>query len=102
MAEVIPFRAPFSDAGYCAEYIVARLDESEIDFDQPQFRERLRDRDISMRQVLSTLRKGEVTDGPRRDVHGDFRVKLKCYVAGRKIQVVVALNVSKFTVVTVI
>ncbi len=102
MVGVIPFHNPFRVAEYCAGHIVECLDRSEVDFDQPHFRERLRERDITMRQVLSTLRKGEITDGPRKYAHGDFGVKLKRFVAGRKIQVVVALNVSKCTVVTVI
>ncbi|MCE2523439.1 MAG: hypothetical protein J4F49_09530 [Rhodobacteraceae bacterium] len=38
-------------------------------------------------------------DGPKSDVHGDFRVRLRRYAVGRKIQVVVALNVNKCTVV---
>ena len=62
----------------------------------------MRERDITMRQVLSTLQKGKIIDGPASDEFGDFRVKLKRYVAGRTIQVVVALNIGKCTVVTVI
>ena len=102
MAKVVPIHNPFLNADHCAKAIVQCLDRSEVDFDQPHFRERLEERDITMRQVLSTLRKGEITDGPKSDVHGDFRVRLRRYAAGRKIQVVVALNVNKCTVVTVI
>ena len=99
---VSPFQNPFRDAEYCARFIVECLDKSEVDFDQPHFRDRLRERDITMRQVLSTLRKGEIIYGPRQDDYGGFRVKLMRYAAGRKIPMVVALNVSKFTVVTVV
>ena len=82
--------------------MVQCLERSEVDFDLPHFRQRLRERDITMRQVLSTLRKGKITDGPESDEYGDFRVKLKRYVAGKIIQVVVALNFGKCTVVAVI
>lgn len=102
MGKVIPFDNPFSDLDRCARHIEECLDRSDVDFEQPHFRERLRERDITMRQVLSTLQKGEIIDGPKRDAYNDFRVKMKRYVAGRKIQVVVALNVGKCTVVTVI
>lgn len=100
--KVIPIDSPFSDIDHCALHIKMCLGRSDVDFEQPHFRERLQDRDITMRQVLSTLQKGKIVDGPKRDVHNDFRVKMKRYVAGRKIQVVVALNVGKCTVVTVI
>lgn len=102
MNKVIPFDSPFSDPDRCARHIEECLDRSDADFEQPHFRERLRERDITMRQVLSALQKGEITDGPKRDSHNDFRVKMKRYVASREIQMVVALNVRKCTVVTVI
>ncbi len=102
MGNVVPFENLLHDAKHCANHVRSCLDRSEVDFEQPHFRDRLRERDITMRQVLSTLRKGEIIDGPKKDVHGDVRVKMRRYVAGRTIQVVVALNVRKCTVVTVI
>lgn len=60
------------------------------------------ERDITMRQVISTIEKGELIDGPKKDKYGDWRIKLKRFVAGRKVQVVLALNSSACTVVTVI
>lgn len=100
--KVIPFEDRFVDAAHCARHVQECLDRDEIDFEQPHIRERLRERDITMRQVLSTVQKGEITDGPNKDVHGDFRIKMRRYVAGRKVQVILALNVGKCTVVTVI
>ena len=102
MGKVIPFNNPFFDRDYCARHIKVCLERSDVDFEQPHFRERLQEREITMRQVLSTLQKGDIIDGPKQDFHNDFRVKMMRYVAGRKIQVVVALNVGKCTVVTVI
>ncbi len=102
MGNVLPFEHPLHDANHCADHVRTCLDRSEVDFEQPHFRDRLRERDITMRQVLSTLRNGEITDGPKKDVHGDVRIKMRRYVAGRKIQVAQALNVRKCTVVTVI
>lgn len=102
VGKVIPFQDRFRDAEHYARHVEESLDRDDIDFEQPHFRERLKQRDITMRQVLATLQKGEITDGPNKDDHGDFRRKMKRYVAGRKIQVVLALNVGKCTVVTVI
>ena len=64
MADVVPLHSPFRDACYCKSHIVQYLESSKVDFRQPHFRQRLRDRDITMRQVLSTLRKGKIADGP--------------------------------------
>lgn len=78
------------------------MSEGKISFDQPHYKERLVERDITMRQVISTIEKGEIIDGPKKDQYGDWRIKLKRFVAGRKVQVVLALNNGKSTVVTVI
>ncbi|MCY4463519.1 MAG: DUF4258 domain-containing protein [Albidovulum sp.] len=101
-SNVVPFENPLHDAGRCTNHVRNCLDRNEIDFEQPHFRDRLRERDITMRQVLLTLRKGEIIGVPKKDVHGDVRIKMKRFVAGRTIQVVVALNVRKCRVVTVI
>ena len=55
-----------------------------------------------MRQVLEVLRKGNGLDGPTPDEHGDYRIKLKRKVAGRRVQVVVAVKETHFVAVTVI
>jgi len=44
----------------------------------------------------------KIIDGPKKDVHGDVRVKMKHSVTARRIQVVLALNAGKCTVITVI
>ena len=74
LGNVAPFENPLHDAIRCANHIRICLDGNKIDFEQPHFRDRLRERDITMRQVLSTLRKGEITDGPKKDIHGDIRI----------------------------
>ena len=102
MGEVIPFIRPFEEADYCKRHVQDALSRSHVDFNHPHFQERLAERDITMRQVLTTLQKGDVIDGPKRDDRGDYRIKMKRNVAGRPIQVVVALNLDKCTVVTVI
>lgn len=73
-----------------------------IEFDHPHAKKRLAERHLSMRHLLECLRAGEVNDGPTRDQYGDWRIRLMRYVAGRRVQVVVAVKPHRIVVVTVI
>jgi hypothetical protein len=55
-----------------------------------------------MRQVLETVRKGCAAGAPTLDQWGDWRIKLRRTVAGRKVQVVVAVKADHFVLVTAI
>jgi hypothetical protein len=70
--------------------------------DEPHLRLRMQQRGISMRQMLEVIAEGEAIDGPRLDQYGDWRIKLARKVAGRRVQVVVAVAETYFTPVTVI
>ncbi len=70
--------------------------------DHGHLRLRLEQRHVSMRQMLEVIRNGEVIDGPRLDKFGDWRIKLARKVAGRRVQVVVAVAETYFVPVTVI
>lgn len=78
------------------------MDSANLQFRHPHFQARLAERQITMRQVLEVLRKGCVIDGPNIDKWGDPRVKLQRRVAGRRVQVVVAVKEEHLDVVTVI
>lgn len=78
------------------------LDTANIDFEQPHFRERLSQRSHTMRQVLDVLRFGEAIAGPTLDKYGDWRIKLRRFVAGRRVQVVVAVQAARLVVITTI
>lgn len=71
-------------------------------FDAPHFQEQLVNRQVTMRQVLETVRKGCPVGTPMLDQWGDWRIKLRRKVAGRRVQVVVALKTDHFVAVTVI
>lgn len=71
-------------------------------FDEPHFQRQLIERDLNMRQVLETVRKGCPVGVPKLDQWGDWRIKLRRKVAGRRVQVVVALKADHFVAVTVI
>ena len=87
--------------------LVARVNELAADtknlrLDHPHFRDKMLERGVSMRQVLEVLRKGTGVDGPTHDRYGDYRIKLKRKVAGRRVQVVVAVKETHIDAVTVI
>lgn len=71
-------------------------------FVNPHVQLRMTQRGLVMRQILETLKQGEPISGPKQDEHGDWRIKLKRNVCGRKVQVVVAVRDNSFSVVTVI
>ncbi len=101
MARVVPFRSQ-PTAADLVERIHAALAESTIEFDHPHLRKRLAQRGLQMRHVIECLRFGDVIDGPKLDKYSDWRVKLRRYVAGRKVQVVVAVKLRRVVVTTVI
>ena len=71
-------------------------------FEQPHFQEQLLARDLNMRQILETVRKECPVGVPKLDQWGDWRLKLRRKVAGRRVQVVIALKMDHFVAVTVI
>lgn len=78
------------------------LNSGNMRMDEPHLRLRMQQRGISMRQMLVVIAEGEAIDGPRLDPYGDWRIKLARKVAGRRVQVVVAVGEKHFTAVTVI
>ena len=73
-----------------------------MELPSPHLRLRMAQRGVVMRQILETLLHGEGISGPTLDVYGDWRIKLRRMVAGRRVQVVVAVKQRSFSVVTVI
>lgn len=85
------------------EHVRALAQDSEnIGLLHPHLQERMAQRGKTIRHILETVRKGEGVSGPKRDPYGDWRIKLRRHVAGRRVQVVVAVRERDFTVVTVI
>jgi hypothetical protein len=78
------------------------VNSANIMFDHPHFQQRMVERGLNMRQVMEVLRKGCVVSGPTQDLYGDWRIKLKRLVAGRRVQVVVAVKEDHLVVVTAI
>lgn len=59
---------------------------------EPKARMNIRDRNFTMRQVLTALQEGSITQGPRRDECNDWRCRLRKRAAGRLVHVVVAIH----------
>jgi uncharacterized protein DUF4258 len=66
------------------------------------FRERMAQRGKTMRDILETMRNGEGVSGPALDKYGDWRIRMRRLVFGRRVQVVVAVRENEFSVVAVI
>jgi hypothetical protein len=71
-------------------------------WEEPHFQKRLLQRKLTMRHVLETVKKGDPVGAPSLDQWGDWRLKLKRKVAGRRVQVVVAMKSDHFVYVTAI
>ena len=68
------------------------LDTANLKHDHPHMRERMEERDISMRQVLQVIRNGSAEEDPARDQYGSWRLRMRMRVAGRRVSVVVAVH----------
>ena len=65
-------------------------------------RKRMKERDVSQRQIMEVLQKGHIEKEPKKDEHGSWRFKLKRKVAGRTTQIITAIYENKLVIITVI
>src|ERR1700733_14857042 len=65
-----------------------------IYLDNPHVQLRMKERKVTIRQILDVLRHGKGVDGPNLDRYGDWRIKLKRFSAGRSVQVVIVVKSS--------
>lgn len=106
-ANILPFRHP-KHRRPSADELVQRVrallaqDTDNVRFDNPHVKTRMAQRVLVMRQVIEACRLGECVSGPTLDDYGDWRIKLRRVVAGRRVQVVVAVKEDHFVVVTAI
>lgn len=64
-------------------------------FYSPHARKRMKERGITMPQVLSCLTKGRVTEPPHRDLHGDWRLTLTHYTTSSVVNAAVAIKYNE-------
>lgn len=60
------------------------------------------EREITMRQALTTLRKGRIERGPEVDELGGWKVVLARHASGRQVRVVTVLAGGELVIVTVV
>ena len=66
------------------------------------FLERADEREITLRQVITVMRRGELAEDPVRDEYGGWKVTLKRHCAGQLVRVVVAISdTNELFIVTV-
>ena len=94
-ASLIPFpnaRQTASSAARLAERVHAlAADSFNVRMGEPHFRESMTKRGIDMRSVLEVLRTGRAVGSPELDEYGDWRIRMRRKVAGRRVHVVVAV-----------
>lgn len=91
MAKIIPFN-PNRLSRPQAEALIHRLAEEGKFVIEPVFKVKARERDFSMKQVLETMKKGSVNQGPEVDECGDIRCRIKKRFAGSLVRVVVGIH----------
>ena len=78
MGEVCSFPKPEGPPRSLEEFVkvVHELakDSSRVFFDSPHNQQRMRERNVTMRQVFDVLRSGRGIDGPTLDQYGDWRI----------------------------
>ena len=77
-------------------------DSENVYWDSPHVQQRMKERNVTTRQMFDVLRNGKGIDGPKLDSYGDWRIKLKRFTAGRVVQVVVVVKKDYLEIVTVI
>jgi len=102
-AEIIPF--PRNLSKEAAQNIIraAVVDSDKIGWSDHAYA-RMEDRNVTMRQVLDTLRNGKIFSGPTLDEYDEWKVTLRKRSAGRLTRVAVAIKEDDetLTVLTVI
>ena len=90
---------PFGMPKPIALDLIRRLVAADQFMLEPKALMNIRQRDFTMRQVLTTMKEGRITQGPERDECNDWRVRLTKRCAGRLVRVVVAIHDVSFVYV---
>ena len=71
----------------------------------PHARKRMTERSITLKQILTCIEKGVISESPHRDVKGDWRCNVEHYTSGSVLTVAIAFkynnNGERIVVVTV-
>ncbi len=75
-------------------------DSLNVRMGEPHFQERMLEREIDMRSVLEVLRDGRPIGRANQDEYGDWRIKMRRKVAGRRVTVLVAVCLDHVECIT--
>lgn len=102
MSKVIPIKMNDVDALTILRGCV--VNDSRI-FICPHAKERMIERNITRKQVLTCIEKGKISESPYRDVKGDWRCSIEHYTSGNAVTVAIAFKYNnsgeRIVVVTV-
>jgi len=102
MSIVIPIK--MNDADALAILRRCAVNDSKV-FICPHAKERMIERNITLKQILSCIEKGKISESPYRDIKGDWRCSIEHYTSGNAVTVAVAFkynnNGERIVVVTV-
>lgn len=62
-------------------------------------KKRQRERDITRRQIMTCLQKGAISEGPSRNIKGNWQVNITRLAAGEEITCVVAIEGQRLLIV---
>lgn len=96
MAEPVPLR--MNDATALKVLREIAQDSAQVIFTH-HARQRMRQRKVSPVQVLTCLQRGIVSESVALDVHGNWKLTVTHRVAGKELDVAVAIDVAKRAIV---
>ena len=81
-------------------HALSAADSLNVRMSEPHFKDRMLERGVDMRSVLEVLRTGTSVGSPELDDYGDWRIKMRRKVAGRRVDVVVAVCANHVECIT--
>ncbi len=104
MARVLPFKKPSKERDHLSVHDALRLvkalaQDSKNVFVVAHAKQAQSKRKISRRQIMTCLQKGRVTEGPFRNIHGNWQVNVSRFAAGEEITCVVAIELDRQLIV---
>ena len=79
---------------------LSSVDTHNVRMDEPHFQQSMSKRDIDMRSVLEVLRHGRGVGNPSLDEYGDWRIRMVRKVAGRSVEVTLAVCADHVVCIT--
>lgn len=104
MAKVVPFKKPSKERDVLSVHDAMKLiralaQDSKNVFVVRHARRAQEKRKITRRQIMTCLQKGRVTEGPSKNIHGNWQVNVSRFAAGEGVTCVVAIELDEQLIV---